>query len=339
MPAAVLSARDDVLNLAGPLLLGHLFNICCYGVLSSQVYLYYLAFPRDRRLVKSVVYSLYALETLQTALLILSAYRAFAQHFGDVEILSTAYIDGFTIPILSGIISGIVQMFYARRVSILSGSKPLGLVIVVLAVMQVAAAIVVGVRLSMVQTVDDFVHFAPWSSAIWSGGSALCDTLIATCTTWLLLHADVQFPATKAMISRLIRIVVETGTLTATVAIANLVLFFAFPRAGYYSCGVLVIAKLYSTSLLVLLNSRMRIAGARAAYVAPDAWVAADGAPPARIGPFTSAAQIGPVAVCELPPLALGFGEDESVGESPISQKKHNDLLASSSRHDLAILA
>lgn len=46
-------------------------------------------------------------------------------------------------------------------------------------------------------------------------------------------------------------------------AIANLILFFRFPKTNYYTVPVLVIAKLYCNTLLVLFNSRMRIVGGR----------------------------------------------------------------------------
>ena len=45
----------------------------------------------------------------------------------------------------------------------------------------------------------------------------------------------------------------------------DLILFLVFPEASYHGCIALVLAKLYSNSLLVLLNSRMTILGSRAA--------------------------------------------------------------------------
>lgn len=100
-----------------------------------------------------------------------------------------------------------------------------------------------------------------------------------------------------------------TPTRAAVVAILVLVLFLAFPADGYYICGVLVIAKLYSTSLLVLFNSRMHIVGGRNEYsCSAEIWPRISGETAEwisvqRIGPFTSASQLGPVAVRELLPL------------------------------------
>ena len=46
-------------------------------------------------------------------------------------------------------------------------------------------------------------------------------------------------------------------------AIVNLGLFFGYPHTNLYTVPVLIIAKLYSNTLLVIFNSRMRIIGGR----------------------------------------------------------------------------
>ncbi|KIL71292.1 hypothetical protein M378DRAFT_65283, partial [Amanita muscaria Koide BX008] len=44
---------------------GNLINWLLHGVLTVQVYLYYLAFPNDRKWTKAAVYAVYILETIQ----------------------------------------------------------------------------------------------------------------------------------------------------------------------------------------------------------------------------------------------------------------------------------
>ena len=83
---------------------------------------------------------------------------------------------------------------------------------------------------------------------------------------------------THEIITRLVRLVVETGSLTgtsilvirekyyllkflatATTAIVDAILFLAQPGQSYHVCAALTLAKLYSNSLLVLFNSRSRV--------------------------------------------------------------------------------
>ena len=49
----------------------------------------------------------------------------------------------------------------------------------------------------------------------------------------------------------------------ALVAAVDLVLFFRYPQNSYHGCVSLILAKLYSNSLLVVFNSQIRIHGAR----------------------------------------------------------------------------
>ena len=43
-------------------------------------------------------------------------------------------------------------------------------------------------------------------------------------------------------------------------------LFFAFPEQPYYTAPVAIMPKLYANSILIILNSRMRIVGGRETY-------------------------------------------------------------------------
>ncbi|KAI0289819.1 hypothetical protein BC826DRAFT_586296 [Russula brevipes] len=56
---------------------------------------------------------------------------------------------------------------------------------------------------------------------------------------------------------RVVRLTVETNTLTAAVAIASFVLYVAFPNDIYYTFTAGIIGKLYSNTLLLSLNNRI----------------------------------------------------------------------------------
>jgi len=62
---------------------------------------------------------------------------------------------------------------------------------------------------------------------------------------------------TNYVLPRVVRLVVETNTLTATVAIVTFVLYVFFPNEIYYVTPAGIIGKLYSNTLLVTLNNRI----------------------------------------------------------------------------------
>jgi len=88
--------------------------------------------------------------------------------------------------------------------------------------------------------------------------SAVVDILIAIAMTLLLRRMrgnEGQF--SNYVLPRIVRLTVETNSLTASVAIVSFVLYVAFPNEIYYTCPTGVIGKLYSNTLLVTLNNRI----------------------------------------------------------------------------------
>ncbi|KAK0226566.1 hypothetical protein IW262DRAFT_1294738 [Armillaria fumosa] len=101
---------------------------------------------------------------------------------------------------------------------------------------------------------------------IWCGGYALCDVIIAICMTHYLMRSNTGFHQTQILVTKLVRLVIETGTVTAAVALLNLILFFAMPGQSFYTTPALLMPKLYANAIYMVLNSRIRIVGGRDTY-------------------------------------------------------------------------
>jgi hypothetical protein len=61
-----------------------------------------------------------------------------------------------------------------------------------------------------------------------------------------------------------------TRRLAATIALLDIILFLGFRHNNYHTTPALTIAKLYTNSLILSLNSRMRIMGARDALASAE---------------------------------------------------------------------
>ncbi|KAH8989187.1 hypothetical protein EDB86DRAFT_1931382 [Lactarius hatsudake] len=110
---------------------------------------------------------------------------------------------------------------------------------------------------------------------LWSTSSTVADILIATAMTLLLRRTRaIEGLYSRFVLVRVVRVTIETNMLTASVAIASVVLYAAFPNEIYYTftCVIFsspgftlanvnnsvgIIGKLYSNSLLVSLNNRI----------------------------------------------------------------------------------
>jgi hypothetical protein len=101
----------------------------------KDVYTY--NFPRDHRVVKLLgkrirhesyellpdelftVYSIFVLETLQTALSGADLYYWFVSGFGNMNHLTSPYASAFDVPIMGSVVSLCVQFFFVYRIWVL----------------------------------------------------------------------------------------------------------------------------------------------------------------------------------------------------------------------------
>jgi len=113
----------DAVALAAPLLFGVLWDWTLYGSLMVQIYVYSYNFREDKRILKLLVYAIFFIETLQTALSGADLYYWFGSGYGNIDHLSDPYASAFDVPIIGSIVSGAVQFFFVYRIWVLSDKK------------------------------------------------------------------------------------------------------------------------------------------------------------------------------------------------------------------------
>ncbi|KAJ7114547.1 hypothetical protein C8R43DRAFT_1078435 [Mycena crocata] len=230
-----------------------------FGALTVQLYNYYQAFPRDKISIKTMIYSVYALELVQTVLITHDAFETFGYGFGDVSTLTKPRSQWLTIAIMSGLVALIGQTFYAYRLFMFCKSQMLPLLII-----SISVASGIGAFLSAAYDFQGMLSPIIYILHLWFGGSALADILIVICMTYHLSKESSQFPRTRILLSKLIRLTIETGLVRVPVAtITTLALLFVFPTKTYHIVPAFLIPKLYANTILVVLNSRIQIMGGR----------------------------------------------------------------------------
>ncbi|KAH8984046.1 hypothetical protein EDB92DRAFT_2036814 [Lactarius akahatsu] len=243
------TASPEVTKVAAPLLFGCLFNWALYGVLCVQIYVYSYNFPKDPRSVKFLAYFIFVLETVQTALTGADIYYWFVTGFGNVERLGNSHFTPVDAPIMTAVSSLTVQGYFCYRIWMLMNRRSwICWIIAVNAVIQAAAEM----WLSITSLMAEKYVVSKTGVYLWSIPSAIADILIAVAMTLLLRRASSKF--SNFVLIRVIRLTVETNTLTA---VATLVLYVAFPNKLYYVYTADVLGKLYSNTLLVSLNNRI----------------------------------------------------------------------------------
>ncbi|KAJ3998857.1 hypothetical protein F5050DRAFT_1127215 [Lentinula boryana] len=256
-------STNDIIWLAGPRLIGILFNWSLLGVLTTQVYIYYLNFPKDPRWNKVLVCTVYLLDWAQTCSATYDVFHWFVYGWGSIDALYDLWSTFLNVPILSSIIAAIVQIYFGWRIWKLTHSRIIFSLIGMLALLQLGGGIAVGIFVwrdsSEVARSDGLVS----SVGVRLAGSAFADTVIAISMTYFLVRSKSQIVGhMNNVVTRLIRLTIETGTVTAIAAIVDLI-FFLKATNGLHQVSGVILCKLYSNSLLVLFNNRMIIASSK----------------------------------------------------------------------------
>ncbi|SJK98187.1 uncharacterized protein ARMOST_01448 [Armillaria ostoyae] len=253
--------------LSGPVIVAGLLHWGLFGTLSVQLYLYYLAFPNDRKIIKYIVYGIYIVEFVQTMLFTHDIFAVFGYGFGDIENLTGMHFSWLTGPIMSAVAACVGQVFYAYRILILSKSRIIPILVTCVSLTGSVAAIITGVYSFQAGNIAQLQNRkTSIVVVIWCGAAALCDIVIAICMTYYLMRSDTGLRRTRIIVTKLIRLTVETGSVTAVVALLNLILFLAFPHKTFYGTPALIMPKLYANTVYMVLNSRIRILGGRDTY-------------------------------------------------------------------------
>jgi len=159
------------------------------------------------------------------------------------------------------------QTLYAYRIHVFSKSRVIPCLIVLIALISSIGAFISAAyaanasNITLLQT-----HRNSAAIGVWCGASAVCDITIAVCMTYYLTKSDTGFRKTHVIITRLTRLTIETGSLTAVTALATLILFIVLPQRIYYSTLATILEKLYANSILAVLNSRIKIVGGRGTH-------------------------------------------------------------------------
>ncbi|KAF9481902.1 hypothetical protein BDN70DRAFT_930448 [Pholiota conissans] len=256
----------DVTRVTAPLFVGIIFNWGLFGVLSIQVYTYFLSFPKDKPALKVLVGGVYILEATQIGLLTQTVWALMVNGFGNLLAFGNVGTTWISFSWIGSLVAVLVQCFYSYRIAIFAESRIIPGIIVTMSIISFAGSLTFSVLQKQAGTFLNFFENQSRSAAItlgfWIGTSTACDVLIAICMCYFLHKRKYgTFSRTQALLSKLIRMTIETGALTASISTLSLILYYlpSLKPWMYFEMPLSAEAKLYSTTLLAVLNSRAHI--------------------------------------------------------------------------------
>ncbi|EKM84080.1 hypothetical protein AGABI1DRAFT_110668 [Agaricus bisporus var. burnettii JB137-S8] len=244
--------------IVGPLLIGLFFNTYLYGLVTYQFLVYKTTKFNDPTWIKIVVALLFVCDTLHSGVAVYAGWEMCVTNFNHPELLIFV---GWTIPFTAcatAVAALLTQGFLAHRVLLLTKSKVITAIILVLSVVGFVFGMYAGVRCGII---DDSTKFAPLKPYVgcWLGFQTAADISITAVLSYSLSRSRTGFRKTDTLINRLIRGAIQTGLFASIFALADL---FSFTLAGtttLYAMFAYPIGRIYTNTLLDTLNARIEL--------------------------------------------------------------------------------
>ncbi|KAJ7143682.1 hypothetical protein C8R44DRAFT_758653 [Mycena epipterygia] len=244
--------NDEVLaiDVGSMYFIGNILNWMLMGTLLSQMFTYYQKFARDRISIMILVYTVFCLDIAQTIMLTNHGWWFIITIWGKPEDFDLVPWSAAMIVFMCGLISGIVQLFYAWRIWVLARSKIM-VAIAILIVLVSLKNIFVNFSFLLRNPIQQTVLRLHPGFTVWLAGSLATDVLITSCMTYALYTAKTKtaWAASETLLGRMIKITVQTGLATVVTACIDLFLFIHFTTNDFHLVP-------YSNSLLLSLNQR-----------------------------------------------------------------------------------
>jgi len=242
----------------GPMLIGVLLNMMLYGAMVTQMFRYYRLYTNDPAWIRYLMLYLFIVGTANVVIECGIIYEPLIMQYGTA--VTPVTIIPKLLPgdaILISIVSAPIQLFAAWRISVITESFIVPGLIASLSLGSFGSGINMSIKVIMNREFGEFDRFET-SAIVWLALSAVCDIVIAAGLSHALYTRKTGFTHVDGQINRIIRLTLETGSLTAITALADVWLFLVFPRTALNFIVDFPLASLYTVSLLAMLNSRER---------------------------------------------------------------------------------
>ncbi|RPD57966.1 hypothetical protein L226DRAFT_562818 [Lentinus tigrinus ALCF2SS1-7] len=242
----------------GALLLGAFAGLLLYGILVNQAYRYARVYggDRDRSINKAFVICILVLDTFDNVVILHACYTYLVSDYFEPLALLSGIWSIKVQPIMAGFTVLICQSFFARRVYILDRRhRVLVAFSIVLMLIMFGFAVAGTVIAFKFHTYAEYEHFY-WIDAAACGAAIISDSLTAGVLILALRRQRTAYEKTNTLLNALIVYTINTGLLTGIVNTLALVFALAQPNTMIWIAVEFVAVRLYTNSVLAVLNSR-----------------------------------------------------------------------------------
>ncbi|KAG7095597.1 hypothetical protein E1B28_006327 [Marasmius oreades] len=245
-------------NTIGALEAGGMIACVFMGIVTIQVYYYYSRFPNDHVALKSMVAFIWICELGHSICISHAIYFVTVVSWSDPQILIVPPKTLSTAILFSALSTPLIQSFLAYRIKGVGRTWTITIICWLLSVVRSIMAIIsfaAGINMVSLQI---YLKNWEWSILATTVIGAANDLLIAVSLIWVLLRQRdmTTSKSTLTIIDTLIRWTLQTGLLTSMGGILMMILFLVMRDNFIWLSVFTFLAKLYSNSLMAVLNGR-----------------------------------------------------------------------------------
>ncbi|KAJ7189392.1 hypothetical protein GGX14DRAFT_547110 [Mycena pura] len=230
-----------------------------FGIETLQTFNYYSDFPKDPKVLKTLVGVIWFLELGHTISGWHGLYSVTVTFYGQIEHwLSPPLSLGITIPFHT-CIGLAVQSFFVYRVQVLSKQWFIPVLCCVLNLVHFVVNILLFGQLAANPFFSIETQQLSWEITFSSSIGPAVDMIVAASLVYYLWHRKItQFQQTNRIVDTIMLWTLETTLLTTASGIMQLILFLTRRHDFSWQMFYLIQAKLFSNSMLASLNGRKR---------------------------------------------------------------------------------
>ncbi|KAI0658278.1 hypothetical protein C8Q70DRAFT_186065 [Cubamyces menziesii] len=251
------SAQKRLEHSMGSVLVGSLVALFLSGAVWMQVFLYVQLYPRDRLRIKLMVFSVWVLDTIHSAMAITANWQYLIMHFGDWTIIDNITWSVATTVALTALITFLVHCFFTHRIHTLSRQNwYITAPLVALAAVRLISALISTSEMIRLGSYEQFVKRYDYVFTIGLSTAASLDVLIAGGLCYFLRRGRSGFTGMDKIVDAITLYTIENGLLTCITTVVSLICWVSMPTNLIFLGLHFAISKLYANSLLATLNAR-----------------------------------------------------------------------------------
>ncbi|KDQ14407.1 hypothetical protein BOTBODRAFT_174886 [Botryobasidium botryosum FD-172 SS1] len=239
-------ATPDVVPTFGPYLVGMSLQFIFMGLIAKQVYDYYTTFTRDVVFKKAIVGALAVTTVFQTTMDFINLYRCTVTGYGNLLAFDLQNWSLWGEIVVTAIAGSIAQTFFLERCWKVTRSMAVVAGGAALILLSLGAGLASTIKFAQIERLS-LVPSIPIPIIMWLSVTALIDVILSAILVASFVKKN-QF--------QFIPLTIETGSLTACIAVINLILYLALPGLAWHLIPQLVMGKMYAMSVMVTVTSR-----------------------------------------------------------------------------------